>query len=285
MRTTTTLARRNLVKAGMTTFRNFAAMAGFCLTILVTTFQVQDAYSQNIDQLTRTRSTEFPANFLKMDRSGPLSIPVGCQDYIFEFSQVTPLSYVKVDVSDSFARDYSALAGSNEFSMNFNDIILDYANTVLVAKPARIGILELKENPGGAFHLVVDRGKTTLCIPMGYETGEEELSKLVRLVRTKDGQLAAMVTFNDTERILASSYPGIRERICMVLPLQESDPTKSLKLVRDREGNSFALFLLRDGNSRVKPTGSGKANLSVTLLTPSDKAMAEKMEMTLVVVN
>jgi hypothetical protein len=119
---------------------------------------------------------------------------------------------------------------------------------------------------------------------LGFETGEEELGKLVRMVRTKDGRLAAMVTFNDSEGILASMQPGISERICMVVPLQESDPAKSLKLVRDKEGNSFALLLLRDGNSRAKADGSGKANLGVTILTPTDKEMAEKMEMTLVVV-
>lgn len=246
----------------------FAFLAAFCLTTLSTASQ-----------------TDFPANFLGMDRSGPLTIEVGIIDYISEISQGTPLSYVQIEVDDSFNRDYSALAGSNEFKMNFDDVIVDFANTAPVAKPARIGILELKESPGGAFHLVVDRGKTTLVFPLGNETGEEELSKLVRLVRTKDGRLAAMVTFNDTERIMASLKPGIRERICLVLPLQESDPVKSLKLVRDKEGNSFALLLLRDANSRVKPTGSGKANLGVTVLTPSDKAMAEKMEMTVVVVD
>jgi hypothetical protein len=258
--TTTTTMRT------MTTFLlRFTALAVLCIITLTATSQVQT---------------------MKMDRSGLVTIQVGCLDYMFEINQASgvPLGYIQVDVEDSFAKEYSALAGSKEFSMNFNNNIADFANTVPVANPARIGILELKESPGGNFQVAVDRGKTTLCFPLGFETGEEELSKLVRLIRTKDGRLAAMVTFNDTEGILASVQPGIRERICMVVPLQESDPTKSLKLVRDSEGNSFALLLLRDGNSRAKADGSGKANLGVTILTPTDKEMAEKMEMTLVVV-
>jgi hypothetical protein len=224
---------------------------------------------------------------LKMDRSNPLAIIIDCQDYMFEINQApgVPLGSIEIGIDDSFNKDYSGLSGSSEFSMNYNDAIISFGNSTPISKPTRIGILELKNSPGGAIQVRVDGGKTTLCFPLGYETGEEELRKLVRLIRTKDGRLAAMVTFNDTEKIFASLKPGIRERICMVLPLQESDPAKSLKLVRDKEGNSFALLLLRDGNSRAKATGSGKANLGVTVLTPSDKAMAEKIGMTLVVVN
>jgi hypothetical protein len=223
---------------------------------------------------------------MKMDRSNPLTILVDVQDYMFEINLApgNPLGYVQVAVEDSFNKDYSALAGSSEFTINFDPNVIDYGKSVPSPNPARISIMELKESPGGNFQVALDRGKTTLCFPLGSETGEEELSKLVRLVRTKDGRLAAMVTFNDSEGILASMQPGISERICMVVPLQESDPAKSLKLVRDKEGNSFALLLLRDGNSRAKADGSGKANLGVTILTPTDKEMAEKMEMTLVVV-
>jgi hypothetical protein len=253
MRTTTTFLLR------------FTALTALCLTMLAATAQVQQ---------------------FTMQRSAPVTIQVGFQDYIFETNQASgmPLGYVEVGTTDYFSRDYSALAGSSEFTINFDQNIIDYGKSVPSPNPARIGILELKDSPGSNFQVAVDRGKTTLCFPLGFETGEEELSKLVRLVRTKDGRLAAMVTFNDTEGILASMHPGIRERICMVLPLQESDPAKSLKLVRDSEGNSFALLLLRDGNSRAKADGSGKANLGVTILTPTDKEMAEKMEMTLVVV-
>jgi hypothetical protein len=223
---------------------------------------------------------------MKMDRSNPLTILVDVQDYMFEINLApgNPLGYVQVAVEDSFNKDYSALAGSSEFTINFDPNVIDYGKSVPSPNPARISIMELKESPGGNFQVALDRGKTTLCFPLGFETGEEELGKLVRMVRTKDGRLAAMVTFNDSEGILASMQPGISERICMVVPLQESDPAKSLKLVRDKEGNSFALLLLRDGNSRAKADGSGKANLGVTILTPTDKEMAEKMEMTLVVV-
>lgn len=223
---------------------------------------------------------------MKMDRSGLVTIQVGCLNYMFEINQASgvPLGYVQVAVEDSFNKDYSALAGSSEFTINFDPNVIDYGKSVPSPDPVRISILELKESPGGNFQVALDRGKTTLCFPLGYETGEEELRKLIRLIRTKDGRLAAMVTFNDTEGVLASVQPGISERICMVLPLQESDPAKSLKLVRDKEGNSFALLLLRDGNSRAKAGDSGKANLGVTILTPTDKELAEKMEMTLVVV-
>jgi hypothetical protein len=268
----------------------FTALAALCLTILVTTFQTQKVYAQNVDQLTKKQGTDFPANFLSVEHSDPVTIQVDVQDYLFTVSpgsQGTTLGYVEVGTTDSFAKDYSGLAGSNEFGFIYGDIIIMdvNGNSTSTSKPARIGILELKESPEGNFQVAVDRGKTSLCFPLGYETGEEELSKLVRLIRTKDGRLAAMVTFNDTEGILASVQPGISERICMVLPLLESDPAKSLKLVRDKEGNSFALLLLRDGNSRAKADGSGKANLGVTILTPTDKEMAQKMEMTLVVVN
>jgi hypothetical protein len=71
----------------------------------------------------------------------------------------------------------------------------------------------------------------------------------------------------------------------MVVPLQETTPAGSLKFVKDRDGNIFALLLLRDGKTRVKAGDSGKANLGVTFLTPSDKQMAEKIGLTLVVVN
>jgi hypothetical protein len=224
---------------------------------------------------------------LKMTRSNPVTIQVGCQDYMFEINQASgvPLGYVEVNTIDIWARDYSGLAGGSEFTINFDQNIIDYGKTVPSPDPARIGILELKDALGGVLQVRVDGGKTTLCFPLGYETGEEELRKLVQLVRTKDGRLAAMVTFGDKEGIFASLQPGIRERICMVLPLQDSDPAKSLKLVRNKEGNSFVLLLLRDGNSRVKTVGSGKANLSVTVLTPSDKQIAEKIRMTVVVVN
>jgi hypothetical protein len=90
-----------------------------------------------------------------------------------------PLGYVQIGLTDSFARDYSGLSGGSEFSMNFNDQIADFANTIPVAKPASIGILGLKDSPGGALQVRVDGGKTTLCFPLGYETGEEELRKLV----------------------------------------------------------------------------------------------------------
>jgi hypothetical protein len=222
-----------------------------------------------------------------MDRSGLVTIQVEVQDYMFEINQApgNPLGYVEVAVEDSFIKDYSGLAGSSEFTVNFDPNIIDFGKTVPSANHGKISILELKESPGGNFQVALDRGKTTLCFPLGSETGEEELSKLVRLVRTKDGRLAAMVIFNDMEGILASMQPGIRERICMVVPLQESDSTKSLKLVRDKKGNIFAMLLLRDGNSRAKADGSGKANFGVTVFTPSDKEIAEKMEMTLMVVN
>jgi len=256
----------------MTTFPlRFAFLTAFCLATL-------SAASQ----------TDFPANFLKMDRSGPLTIQVGCQDYMFEINQApgVPLGYVEVETTDSFARDYSGLAGSNEFRGE-QDLSasgrVSYSIISSGSNTSRIGILELKETPGGAFYLVVDRGKTSLCL-IWYETGEEELRNHIRLIRTKDGQLAAMVTFNDKEGIFKSLLPGIKERICILVPLQDSDPAKSLKLFRDKEGNSFALLLLRDGSSRAKATGSGKANLGVTVLTPSDKAMADKIGMTLVVV-
>lgn len=225
-----------------------------------------------------------------MQQSDPVTIQVDVRDYLFTVSpgsQGTTLCYVEVDTVDSFAKDYSGLVGSSEFGFIYGEIRIkgSNGNSTSTSKPARIGILELKESPEGYFQVAVDRGKTSLCFPLGHETEEEKLKKLVRLIHTKDDRLAAMVTFNDTEGILVSVQPGISERICMVLPLQESDPAKSLKLVRDKEGNSFALLLLRDGNSRAKADGSGKANLGVTILTPTDKEMAEKMEMTLVVVN
>jgi hypothetical protein len=224
---------------------------------------------------------------VKMDRSGPMTIEVGVQDYLFEINQASgvPLGYVQVETGDFFSRDYSELSGSSEFSFNYDDVIVSFGNSAPGSKPVRIGILELKESPGGNFHFAVDRGKTTLCFPLGYETGEEELRNLVRLVRTKDGRLAAMVTFNDKEGIFKSLQPGIKERICMVLPLQETTPAKSLKLAKDSDGNLFALLLLRDGKTRAKAGNSGKANLGVTVLTPSDKQMAEKIGLTLVVVN
>jgi len=52
-----------------TFFLRFAAQAALCLIILVSTFQVQEAYGQNVDQLTKKQGTDFPANFLKMNRS------------------------------------------------------------------------------------------------------------------------------------------------------------------------------------------------------------------------
>jgi hypothetical protein len=247
-------------------FNRFAAIAALTLMTLFTTAQVQQ---------------------VQMNRYGPITIQVGVQDFMFEFNQASgvPLGYVVVDVADCFGRDYSGLSGSSEFTVNFDQNIVDYGKSVPSPDPVRIGILGLKDALGGAFQVRVDGGKTTLCFPMGYETGEEELRKLVRLVRTKDGRLAAMVTFGDKEGIFKSLQPGIKERICMVLPLQENTPEKSLKLVKDKEGNIFALLLLRDGISRVKASGSGKANLGVTILTPSDKAIVEKIGMTLVVVN
>jgi hypothetical protein len=267
MTTTTTTTTMTTPTTTPTYLLRFTSLAVFFFILQAATAQVQQ---------------------FVMQQSDPVTIQVDVREYLFTVSpgaQGNPLGYVEVNVEDYFSRDYSGLAGSSDFTINFDPNIIDFGNSVPSSNPARISILELKENPVGAFHLVVDRGKTSLCFPLGYETGEEELSRLVRLVRTKDGRLAAMITFNDTEGILASVQPGISERICMVLPLQESDPAKSLKLVRDKEGNSFALLLLSDGNSRAKADGSGKANIGVTILTPSDKKMAEKMEMTLVVVN
>ncbi len=245
----------------------FTALAVFFFTLQAATAQVQQ---------------------IVMQQSDPVTIIVDVREYMFTVSQGaqgTPLGYVEVGTTDSFAKDYSGLASSSEFTIDFDPNIIDFGNSVPSSNPASISILELKENPVGAFHLVVDRGKTSLCFPLGYETGEEELKKLVRLIHTKDGQLAAMVTFNDKEKILASIQPGIRERICMLLPLQDPDPAKSLKLAKDKEGNIFAMLLLRDWNSRAKAGNSGKANLGVAILTPTDNEMAEKMEMTLVVVN
>jgi hypothetical protein len=264
--TTTITTTTTTMRTTTTFFLRFAALSALCLTILTATSQVQQ---------------------FTMQRSAPVTIIVDVQDYMFEVSpgaQGIPLGYVEVETINSFAKDYSGYIGTTEFTMNYNDAIISFGKSVPSSNTARIGIIELRDSPGGNFQVAVDKGKTTLCFPLGFETGEEELSKLVRLVRTKDGRLAAMVTFNDTERILASTQPGIRERICMVVPVQESDPAKSLKLVRDKEGNSFALLLLRDGNSRARAGDSGKANLGVTILTPTDKEMAEKMEMTLVVV-
>jgi hypothetical protein len=270
-------------------FKRFAPLAAICFTTLVLVFMAPELSAQNIDQLGKKMGTDFPANFLKMDRSGPMTIQVGVQDFMFEINQASgvPL-YIQIDVEDSFGRDYSGLAGGSEFISEQDLSASGRVSFSIInsgSKTSRIGILELKDSPGGVFQVRVDGGKTTLCFPMGYETGEEELRKLVRLVRTKDGRLAAMVTFNDIAGIFKSLQPGIRERICMVLPLQENTPEKSLKLVKDKEGNLFALLLLRDGNSRVKASGSGKANFGITLLTPSDKQMAEKIGMTLVVVN
>ncbi|MDO8951029.1 MAG: hypothetical protein Q7U86_00315 [Draconibacterium sp.] len=274
MRTTTTFLLR------------FTALAVFCFTILATTFQVQKLNAQNVDQLTKKQGTDFPANFLSVVHSDPLTIEVGFQDYMFEINQASgvPLGYVEVNTVDSWARDYSALAGSSEFTVNFDPNVVDFGKTVPSSNPARISILELKNSPGGNFQVALDRGKTTLCFPLGNETGEEELGNRVQLLRTKDGRLAAVVNFTDSEGVLAGQYPGISENICMVLPLQETTPAKSLKFAKDSDGNIFALLQLRDGKTRVKAGGDGKGNLGVTLLTPSDKEMAEKMEMTLVVV-
>jgi hypothetical protein len=268
-------------------FRNFTAIATLILLILTTATQVQETNAQNTDQISNKLRSDFPSNFLKMDRSNPLAIIIDCQDYMFEINQATgvPLGSIEVGVDDSWAKDYSSYVGTTEFTINFDQNIIDYGKTVPSPDPARIGILELKDALGGVLQVRVDGGKTTLCFPLGYETGEEELRKLVQLVRTKDGRLAAMVTFGDKEGIFKSLYPGIRERICMVVPLQETTPAGSLKFTKDSEGNIFALLLLRDGKSRIKAAGTGKANLGVTVLTPSDKAMAEKIGMTLVVVN
>jgi hypothetical protein len=247
----------------------FAALAAMSLMTIFATAQVQT---------------------VQMNHSNPLAMDMKMVFWSSAegYTTSTPLGYVQVGVGDSFARDYSGLSGSSEF-ISEQDLSasgrVSFSILNTGSKTSRIGILGLKENPGGALQVRVDGGKTSLCFPLGYETGEEELRNLVRLIRTKDGQLAAMVTFHDKEGIFKSLLPGIKERICMVVPLQDSDPAKSLQLARDKEGNSFALLLLRDGNTRVKEGGSGKANLGVTVLTPSDKAMAEKIGLTLVLVN
>jgi len=222
-----------------------------------------------------------------MDRSDPLTIQVDCQDYMFEINQASgvPLGYVQVGTEDFFSRDYSELSGSAEFSMNFETNIISFGNSTTVSKPVRIGIVELKDSPGGAFQVRVDGGKTTLCFPLGNETGEEEPGNRVQLLRTKDGRLAAGVNFTDSEGVLAGQYPGISENICMVLPLQETTPAKSLKFAKDSEGNIFALLQLRDGKARLKSDGDGKGNLGVTLLTPSDREKAEEIGVTVVMVN
>jgi hypothetical protein len=222
-----------------------------------------------------------------MQRSNPMTIQVDCQDYMFEVSPGSVLlGIVEPGVEDSFNRDYSALAGSSEFKMNFDNNIISFGNTAPVSKPARIGILELKESPGEILQVRVDGGKTSLCFPIGtMDIPAEELSKLVRLIRTKDNRLAAIVTFNDREGVFASLQPGIRERICMVVPLLDADPSKSLKFAKDREGITYALLLVHDGSKRIKSEISGKASLKVTVLTPTDKAVAEKMGLTLVVMN
>jgi hypothetical protein len=268
-------------------FRNITALAVFCFTILATTFQVQKLNAQNVDQLTKKQGTDFPADFLKMDRSDPLTILVDVQNFIFGIDQAPgiPLGYVQVDVADSYARDYSELAGSSEFSVNFDPNVVDYGNSATVTKPARIGIVELKESPGGALRVGIDRGKTTLCIPLDDGTGEEDMRKLVRLIRTKDGQMAAMVTFSDREGIFSSLQPGVSERICILVPLQGTNPSGSLKFARDSEGNTNALLIVHEGMKRVKSEVAGKAAMNVTVLTPADKEVAEKMGMTMVVVN
>jgi len=251
----------------MTTFfRCFAALAALCIITLTATSQVQT---------------------MKMDRSNPLTILVDVQDFIFEINQASgvPLGYVEVGTGDYFSRDYSELSGSSEFSVNFDPNIIDFGNSTTVTKPARIGIVELKDSPGGAFRVCIDRGKTTLCFPLGNETDEEELGNRVQLLRTKDGRLAAVVNFTDSEDVLAGQYPGISENICMVLPLQETTPAKSLKFAKDSEGNIFALLQLRDGKARLKSDGDGKGNLGVTLLTPSDREKAEEIGVTVVMVN
>jgi hypothetical protein len=254
------------MKTTTNVLRSFAAMAVLCLTLQAATAQAQQ---------------------FTMQRSDPVSMEMKMVFWSSAEGYITsePLGYVEVEVADSFAKDYSELSGSSEFSMNFDDVIADFANTNPSSKPARIGIVELKDSPGGAFRVCIDRGKTTLCFPLGNETGEEELGTRVQLFRTKDGRLAAVVNFTDSEGVLAGQYPGIRENICMVLPLQETTPEKNLKFAKDNEGNIFALLQLRDGKTRVKAGGDGKGNLGLTVLTPSGKEKAEEIRVTVVMVN
>jgi hypothetical protein len=263
MRTTTTF------------FRNLASTVAFSLIALFSTAQVQQ---------------------VKMNRSNPLTIQVDFQDFMFEINQASgvPLGSVQVDVEDYFTKDYSGLSGGSEFSFIYNDTYVDYGrsagNTGTQVKiPIDIDDGDfMNEISGKSSHCIRDSksGKVYFAARIGNEgIPLEELSKRIRLARTKDGRLAAMVTFDDPEGIFAGQYPGIKERISLMVPLQETSPAISLKLVKDKDGNLFALLLLRDGKTRVKASGSGKANLGVTVLTPSDKAIAEKIGLTLVVVN
>jgi hypothetical protein len=89
-----------------------------------------------------------------MNRSNPFAILVDVQDNMF---------------------DYSSYVGATEFTINFDPNIIDFGKSVPSTNPARISILELKDSLGGALQVRVDGGKTTLCFPLGYETGEEEL--------------------------------------------------------------------------------------------------------------
>lgn len=224
---------------------------------------------------------------VKMDRSNPLTMEMkmifwsGAEGYITSL----PLGYVEVGIEDSFARDYSALAGSSGFSFSFDDNIINFTEVSSAQKPLSIGIMEMKSSPESDFLAVVDHGKTALCIQMGHtETPPEELSKMVRLVRTKDGRLAAMVTVAGTDEVF-SQLPGVRDKICLVVPLEGTTPSSAIQLAKDAAGNVHALLIVHEGMKRVKSEVPGKANLNVTILTPSDKVLAEKMGMTLVVVN
>jgi len=93
-----------------------------------------------------------------------------------------------------------------------------------------------------------------------------------------------MVTVAGTDEVF-SQLPGVRDKICLVVPLEGTTPSSAIQLAKDAAGNVHALLIVHEGMKRVKSEVPGKANLNVTILTPSDKVLAEKMGMTLVVVN
>ncbi len=219
---------------------------------------------------------------IQMERSGPLNLLIPFTGTLSLKESSMPLT---LEVADFLARDYSALAGSSEFSFNFDDNIIDFMNTVSATRPANIRILKLEDNLKTELLAGVGEGKTTLLFPLGYEPGQEELRKLVRLVRTKDGRLAAMVTFDDIAGQFSSLHPDIKGRICLMVPLGETTPSKAIQLAKDDEGKLFALLKVQDGSISLKMKTGGTARINVSVLTPSDPEVAEQIGFSMIVLN
>jgi hypothetical protein len=221
---------------------------------------------------------------IQMERSGPVSIDIPSMSTV-SINESSMLLAVELILKDLYIKDYSNLTSSSDLSFNFNDSIIDFVNTVSATRPANIRILKLEDNLKTELLAGVGEGKTTLLIPVGYEPRQEELRKLVRLVRTKDGRLAAMVTFDDIAGQFSSLHPDIKGRICLMVPLGETTPSKAIQLAKDDEGKLFALLKVQDGSISLKMKTGGTARINVSVLTPSDPEVAEQIGFSMIVLN